>query len=88
MDQQYGLELLRENWELRQELERYKEALKTIKTYSSGPIITIGESDGEEGFPEGSVYGYNSAIEQITNEVINPLLGEPKPKEDDDETHL
>ena len=28
MDQQYGLELLKENRELRQELEQYKEALR------------------------------------------------------------
>lgn len=70
---------------LRKELEQYKEALKTIKTYSSGPIITIGGPDEEDGFPEGSVYGYNLAIEQIVNEVINPLLGESKPKEDDDD---
>lgn len=66
---------------LESRLEQYREALETIKTYSSGPIITIGEPDEEEGFPEGSVYGYNSAIEQITEEVINPLLGISKPRE-------
>lgn len=68
-----------------QEIRGLREALETIKTYSAGPAITIGDLNEKDDFADGHVYGYNSAIEQITEEVIDKVLSHPTPGDEEKE---
>lgn len=53
---------------LEAENQRLKEALNLIKLFHAGNVTQ------EDSFSRGFTYGYNTAVEQIIERVVDPLL--------------